>query len=172
MHNWQIAGSIFICVAISMANAGTGSDHQIALLDGNLVRESLLHNIVVSFDGNEVMEIRKGNTVIKPMPRTPSLLIFSPSSKAVALNFGNGSGQVYDLTIYDLNSGNEYDIKDFRQSMLAHARKKGCPADMDTMSIVVTRWISDERIKVSTEDFSRLPGCSAMNRSWNVDLRR
>lgn len=173
MSHWRIALAAATWIAVVTASAQDLRDQQIHLLDGKPLAESLPSSgIVVTYDGDDDLMIRREDMTLKLSARTPSVLSFSPERVAVVLNFGDGSGQVYDVAVYDLVSGNQFDIGGFRESLLKYARHRKCPTGADAVSIVFKRWLSDTRIEVSTEDFSRTRGCSALNRSWRINIRR
>lgn len=171
MPNWTIA-LLVVCVMVLGSCANRSGDQPIELLDGKHISEAAIApDIYVSFDGKDELLIRKAGRSLKFSARSPSLLSFSPSRDVVALNFGNGSGQVYDVAVYNLSDGREIDIQPFRSSIIKHAREHGCLANPDVASIVVEKWMSDRQIRVATEDFSRKENCSVLNKTWTIELR-
>lgn len=145
----------------------------IELLDGKAVSKvALAGDTFASFDGNSELVIEKAGVVLRLPARTPSILEISPGHSFALLNFGDGSGQVYDIAVYRLSDGQELELQQFRSSLSAHASTHGCSAPPDAASIIFKRWLSDKSIEVSTEDFSRTTKCSALNRSWTIDLRQ
>lgn len=172
MSHWRIALTAATWMTLVTANAQDRTDQQIRLLDGKPLVESLPSSeIVVSYDGNDDLTIRREDTTLQLSARPPSVLSFSPKKDAVVLNFGDGSGQVYDIAVYNLVSGKQFGIGGFRESLLKYARNRKCPTEAEAVSVVFKRWLSETRIEVSTEDFSRVRGCSALNRSWRINLK-
>lgn len=171
MSNWKITSAVFALTLVSCAHAVEGK--YIELLDGKAVTEiAISGDTVVSFDGKSELLIDKAGIVLRVPARTPSVLHISPSRTLALLNYGDGSGQVYDIAVYRLSDGREIDTQQFRSSLRDYASDHGCIAAPDAASIVFKKWMSADQIEVATEDFSRTTNCSALNRIWTIDLRR
>lgn len=169
MSNWKLA---IIVYAISLAACVQTAAHRyIELLDGIPIdNETIADDIRVSFDGNDQLVVTKDSKAVNLSARTPSVLHVSPAGDVIVLNFGDGSGQVYDIAVYRLIDGAEVDVREFRSTAQKYARSNGCQAAPDAASIVFQKWLPNDEIEVTTEDFSRSADCSSLNRTWRIAL--
>lgn len=103
--------------------------------------------------------------------KTPAQLSISPNFTYLIHNFGNGSGQIYDLRVYRLRTGSEVNIDQFIDGVMRFSRAlKTCKAKRTETSFLVENWISPSSIRIRTEDWTRRPGCNRLNRSWILRL--
>lgn len=170
MPHWRMIALLAAGFA-SAGMAGVGPGDTVTLNDGKPVTGRLSGQVRIAFDGHNVLEVDNGTRSLRLDPRTPAVLSASQDARFLVLNFGDGSGQVYGLSAYDLRSGAPIDLSRFVNSVLSFARRTGsCQVNQDEISFVFTRWNGAGSIEVKTEDFTRTPDCSAINRTWVVDL--
>ena len=170
MPDWKISVITAFYLA-APAYADIICHDRVELLDGKPIQTRRMRStITITFDGSDKLLIQNGSSVFQIFARTPAVASLSPSGNLLALNFGKGSGQVYDLEVIDTFSGKSRDIKNFRAKILVYARNHRCKINADQISIVVNGWRKGGNLNVRTEDFSRASGCSSMNRSWKLRL--
>jgi hypothetical protein len=161
--------AIILLFASSIGCAATNKNIQISFDDGQPIH--FRHGgIALDFDGARKITIQTTLTKFDIDARTPSRGIFSPNMNFLAFNFGSGSGQVYDLEIYDLESGEVENVDPLRANLIRRAATHGCPAAADAVSVLFDRWRGADHYIVTTEDFSRLSGCSALAGKWRMSL--
>jgi hypothetical protein len=102
---------------------------------------------------------------------TPAIVGVSRDGRYLVHNFGNGSGQVYHLRAFALPSGRSVDVSRFKQRVLtfAHA-KRACRARSSQISYLVEGWLSKDKVRIGTEDWTRRPGCDYLYRKWIFKL--
>lgn len=127
-------------------------------------------SLKIYFDGKDDIAIKNSGASFHILAKTPAALSVSPSHKILVLNFGNGSGQVYDVELYFSDSGKKADIVGFRNKVLHYAYKRGCRIKPDQISFIFKGWNLKNEILLNTEDFSRRSGCNIMNRSWTLKI--
>jgi len=173
MSVWPLTIVSALIGVVFVNNAASGTGDAAALRDGvPIIERPIAHDVKLSFDGSDGLRIVKRGTLLNIAARTPSSLSISPHGKRAILNFGDGSGQVYDVAAYDLDRGTEINIRFARTVLIDRARRKGCDAPADSVSILFERWRSESQVEVSTEDFSRLPGCDVLEGRWIVDVAK
>lgn len=160
--------SLLFLMAVGVGCA-PASEHQVMLLDGKPVDAVLRDGIKVNYNGKNTLSIRKDELSYRVNAKVPSVL-YSSASGQIALNFGSGSGQVYDLEILDTDSGRLTNFLKFKQRLVMEANRKGCQIRADEISIVFEKWLSGTSYSLKTEDFSRRSGCSMINRDWRLDI--
>jgi hypothetical protein len=167
MSYWKIAWVLGTVCSFGCAKSRAES---IVLVDGKPVQQALNDGANVKFDGDDTLFITYGARKYQIKARTPTKLFSSSKSKKVAINFGSGSGQVYDLEVLDLTNGKVTTPKDMRANALAAAKAQGCEASPDQISIVFDSWVAGDTYSVRTEDFSRRDNCSQLNRRWVINV--
>ena len=173
MPNWRIAAVLFISlqVACTRATDRTALIDRIALVDGKPI-EQTIGGVRVSFDGKSALAVSAHGRTKSLDAKTPAVVSISRDGRFLMHNYGDGSGQVYDIGIYSSNDWNTIDISSFRRSVLQFARSNGCTIQSDQISFVFTSWHGSSSVNLRTEDFSRKEGCAFLNRAWQIDLPR
>jgi hypothetical protein len=169
MPNWTLG--VILGTAAAAAILPGPTRETVSLLDGKPVSSSMGQGKVsVSFDGSDGLVVADARGRMTLSARTPSTFCVSPDGRLAILNFGNGSGQVYNLDVYHLSTKRILSLASFRRHLISYARRHSCSAKADQISIVFGKWIGRDSIFLKTEDFTRRPGCSSLNRSWKLDL--
>lgn len=146
------------------------SSGDISLRQGDPLRVTQ-RGAVVKFDGRDRVIVRYKTSNLVLAAKTPATLSISPDGQLVVHNFGSGSGQVYDLAAYRLRNGAKVDTSEFKRRVVRFARARStCRIQPDQVSYLATGWSGSRVLKVKTEDWSRRPGCSRLNRAWSVRL--
>ena len=165
MPHWSIALAWILLAGTACAR----TTDEVALIDGRKVDETV-GPAKLTFDGDKVASIMINGTIKTFDPKTPAVVSVSKDGKFIALNFGNGSGQVYDLTLFLVQDWEAKDTHILKQRMLTFAKRRGCIAKPDEISILFERWLTADTIEITTEDFTRREGCTSLNRSWTIGL--
>ncbi|MBX3564028.1 MAG: hypothetical protein KF730_05555 [Sphingomonas sp.] len=170
MSNWLIAPLLLFTIQAEIAEPRVGYN-SIDIIEGKAITNYRFEkDLLVSFDGKDGITIKYGTTGINIPARTPSTLISFPLSRYIILNFGDGSGQVYDILGIKLNNGEQINFEPLKRSMIQFARKNRCAIKKDEISIILVGWDKFDNILLKSEDFSRLGNCSIMNRTWKFSL--
>ena len=115
--------------------------------------------VIVSFSGNEasggIATIQTEMTTFTIEASPPSTLFLSPDGNKLALNFGDGSGQVLDLEIYDVATGAMLDLSGFEDRLMETVTLMGCNPKRTQISVVFLRWVTNDIADVFTEDWTR-----------------
>jgi hypothetical protein len=166
MSNWKIA-MIFTGLATSTV---AYADKTIPLSDGKpLLR--ILGGDHVKFDGRNIVQVWSNAGKLKLRARTPATLMVSPSGELIVHNYGDGSGQVYDIAVYRLRGAKQIGIGRFKERVLRYARSFAkCKIRPDQISYIADRWSEATVVKIRTEDWSRRSGCSHVNRTWTFKV--
>ncbi len=90
----------------------------------------------------------------------------------MALNFGNGSGQVFDLEVYDLDTLDQISSGHLKSEIFETAKLSGCDVNEDEISYVIKKWDNSEALRIRPENWSRRSECSEINRDfiWKFPL--
>jgi hypothetical protein len=161
--------AIFFLVSTAGCASSSDSLEEVAIDDGRPlgVRGD---GISLDFDGANSVRVSSGERQFSIGARSPATAFFSPDKRFLAFNFGNGSGQVYDLDIYELKTGRKYNLASLKSSLTRTAAAQGCRAASDAVSVLFDRWTGNNGYTVRTEDFSRSPGCSSLAGEWKMKL--
>jgi hypothetical protein len=161
------------CVLISLSSCsdpGVASQH-IDLAYGTPTK-TRLGAAIVNYDGRDQIIVHYADRVLTLRALTPAQISISPNGAYLLHNFGNGSGQVYDIAVRNMRNGATLDISGFKRRVLEFARgKTTCTVRPDEISYLFERWQTARGLKIRTEDWTRRPGCEHLNRSWQLRLR-
>jgi hypothetical protein len=136
------------------------------LLSGNPVH-TILKGVRLDYDGKSLFKVRARGRVLRFRALDPASVIISGNGRYLVHNFGNGSGQIYDLRVFTLPTGQPISVRPFKERVLRFAHdRKSCSARMDEISFVVERWRSPAALQIGTEDWTRRPGCGHLFRKW------
>lgn len=165
---------VILALALGSCGISQSSDayRKLDLLDGVPINSRRIHgDINIEYDGDSSLILKRNSVVLKIDPMTPSVLFSSKNGRYVALNYGNGSGQVYSISIYDMASGKKLDTSKYFDKILKYYRdRKSCHIKLDQTSFIFKKWLEEEYFTIYVEDFSRDPGCSFKKRNWSIDL--
>lgn len=169
MPYWKIA----LLLLASCVSAPMVEQSSVELLDGKS-REGLISGgIKYSFDGKDSLTVTTNNNSFSIDPKSPSVITSSSDGRFFVLNYGNGSGQVYNLAPYDLTRGGIIDLSRSISYLIQYARsQQGCVINADEISFVFERWTSLNELLIKTEDFSRKPNCGHINHVWKLNLMK
>lgn len=169
MSYWQVILGVSLSAVSGSVVASDRS--MLDALYGKPIR-STLRGVRIDYDGRDAISIRAARHRFTVPAKSPAQISVSPGGRFLAHNFGSGSGQIYDLSIYALPRGSIEPIGRFKQRVLrtAHARRN-CKARLNQISFLVDRWLSPTTIKIRTEDWTRRPGCDVLNRAWTMKVR-
>lgn len=167
MPVWKLVAAV-ILLPLQLACTET-RDREI-LLDGQPLKRHL-GNSELFYDGKSSLSISFKQKIHRLEAKVPAVVSVSEDGRYFLHNYGNGSGQVYDVAIYSLPDWHAVDTGSFRQSVLGFAKTHGCKVEPDQISILFEDW-SESAATVRTEDFTRHEGCSMINRTWTIRLRQ
>jgi hypothetical protein len=162
MPNWEV-----VSIVTALMSSVSGTTNLLRLDDGKPFSRSLgAHQ--VKFDGRSTVDIRSNAGNLRIIAKTPATLLISPNGSLVSHNYGNGSGQVYDLAVYRLRDGVQLtNTRMFKRKVFQFARRtSSCKIRRDQISYIVEGWSRPTVLKIRTEDWSRKSGCDHVNRSW------
>lgn len=125
----------------------------------------------VEYDGRGLIVVQSEFQKLAIPVRAPAQLLFSPSSDRIVINFGNGSGQVLDFEVYDLQHAEKIPVAAFKDEVLQMVTRN-CDIHPDEISFVVQRWVSESQLRVKTENWSRRSACDELDRSWIANFPR
>lgn len=167
----SIVYTFSIVLAATALAAASKSPIVIDLFYGTPIRIAL-RGAVINYAGRDIVRVKANNGHwFRFDARTPAQLSVSPTGRYLFYNFGNGSGQIYDVAVYSLPAGAPQNIRRFKSKVLAFAHSvKSCKAHPDQISFAAEEWIGEKAIKIRTEDWTRRPGCDILNRRWTIRL--
>lgn len=126
---------------------------------------------VVDYDGKDAVVVRTTNHSTRLKAMVPAHLTVSPTGRYIVHNFGNGSGQVYDIRVYALRNGRLVNERPFKRKVVAFAHSRtSCRAQADQISYLAEAWLSPSALRIRTEDWTRRPGCEHIDRKWTFEL--
>jgi hypothetical protein len=157
-----ILGAIFAIGASAM---------DVSLLDGRPFQRTV-GGVRIDYDGHDSVLVGSKDRSLRIRAQAPARLMVASNGRYLVHNFGSGSGQVYNLSIYRLSNGKLIDVTAFKNRVLNYGRRSAsCSISEDQISFGVNRWAGPNSLMVRTEDWSRGPGCERLNRSWKLDLQ-
>lgn len=167
MSYWKLIALLLT----SCASAPTDVRSSTRLLDGMPNKGTLSANVKYAYNGKSSLVIITRRKKIFIDPKSPALISTSKDEKFLVLNYGDGSGQVYSVSLYDLSIGTNINLSPSLSHVISYARShNNCTINLDQISFVFDRWIGSNEFLVKTEDFSRSPNCGHANQLWKVDL--
>ena len=133
MSYWKLA----ILLLTSCATAPSTEQSSANLLDGKPRGGILSGGVEYKFDGVKSLTVAKGNKELSIDPKTPSVIASSSDGKFLILNYGDGSGQVYSISLYDLARGHSIALNSSISTLVQYAKSKnGCAMNADEISII------------------------------------
>jgi len=167
---WKIVILFMVCLVVQGCHQRRLSS--INIMDGRPIKNlALENNVVIDFDGANLLTVSASSMSFTIDPKTPSFIQVSPDGQYLLNNFGDGSGQVYQIEIYDLKSKKFVSVGFIHNAISSFIESiEKCSAKPDEISYIFSSWASSRTILFKTEDFSRSGGCSQLNRSWNLTI--
>jgi hypothetical protein len=168
MPNWKL---IIISASTLISGQGLSCSEQseVQIDDGHPFRATRA-GFLLKYDGSDQLSLHAHSRSLSIDARPPATLYIARDKGLVAYNFGDGSGQVYDLEIYTLRTGKYTNLSFWKSDLLKRARTAGCHAAPDSISVLFNRWNDDDSYVIKTEDFSRLEGCESLAGEWRIKI--
>jgi hypothetical protein len=166
MPNWKVMVSPLLLFAIA------NSTPDIQLKDGEPL-DTVRNGVRVRFDSKQNVTVTSKHRKVVFAAKLPATISTSPDGRMIVHNYGNGSGQVYDLAIYDLMHQRKINLTPFKNGVVRFAKRQhNCRIMPDKISYLSGHWIRSDILQIRTEDWSRTSDCSGLNRSWTFQITK
>ena len=130
-----------------------------------------MRGVELRYDGQNLLRVNSRGRALRLSAMTPAVVGISPDARYLVHNFGNDSGQVYDIRLYSLRDDHPISAGIFKQRVLKFAHlKHTCRPRSYEISYLAEGWISSNSLEIGTEDWTRRPGCESLYRKWRLNL--